>query len=336
MKGSLYCGIYKDGKQWGASIFHKGSHHDLGLFQYKKDAEKAIAKLIMENDESETPTENTIIVHEKPITIPEIPILTPEKTTNIEKPKDITAEKTRTSQRKTTPVERTIISKDPPKKKTIQKSMKQVVKPIIEKKKKDVNNDKKSRKSIYQEHKREQLSVREKMSLIMDYQQNLCNGCFTNLFSNVEIDHILPISLGGSNDRRNLQALCPNCHRLKTQMMDPDIQSIVASGYTPNREALMDMQKTLFRRFYRNIYESDDASIKKMVEYRYSTSFLEWYSPLKRIYYAKHHVHSNRSKKSKSISEPIKEKEKEKEEEDEDIWIDISIEEPEPSIEKVL
>jgi 5-methylcytosine-specific restriction endonuclease McrA len=32
-----------------------------------------------------------------------------------------------------------------------------------------------------------------------------------------ELDHIEPISAGGSNHVSNLQLLCPNCHALKTQ-----------------------------------------------------------------------------------------------------------------------
>ena len=31
-----------------------------------------------------------------------------------------------------------------------------------------------------------------------------------------EIDHITPISMGGTNDLANLQALCLDCHRRKT------------------------------------------------------------------------------------------------------------------------
>ena len=32
-----------------------------------------------------------------------------------------------------------------------------------------------------------------------------------------EVDHIVPLHLGGSNQMSNLQLLCPNCHALKTQ-----------------------------------------------------------------------------------------------------------------------
>lgn len=31
-----------------------------------------------------------------------------------------------------------------------------------------------------------------------------------------DIDHVLPLADGGSNDISNLQALCPSCHRVKT------------------------------------------------------------------------------------------------------------------------
>lgn len=34
--------------------------------------------------------------------------------------------------------------------------------------------------------------------------------------SSFDIDHIVPLHNGGTNEVRNLQALCPNCHRLKS------------------------------------------------------------------------------------------------------------------------
>ena len=33
-----------------------------------------------------------------------------------------------------------------------------------------------------------------------------------------EIDHKIGLQFGGSNEEENLQALCPDCHRLKTQI----------------------------------------------------------------------------------------------------------------------
>jgi 5-methylcytosine-specific restriction endonuclease McrA len=43
-----------------------------------------------------------------------------------------------------------------------------------------------------------------------------CKHCFKILDETYQIDHIIPLELHGSNERWNLQALCPNCHARKT------------------------------------------------------------------------------------------------------------------------
>ena len=43
-----------------------------------------------------------------------------------------------------------------------------------------------------------------------------CNICQKMLDETYEVDHILPLKDDGSNEENNLQALCPNCHRKKT------------------------------------------------------------------------------------------------------------------------
>ena len=43
-----------------------------------------------------------------------------------------------------------------------------------------------------------------------------CNICNNILDASYEIDHIIPLYKGGSNDMYNLQALCRNCHGKKT------------------------------------------------------------------------------------------------------------------------
>ena len=51
-------------------------------------------------------------------------------------------------------------------------------------------------------------------------QDNLCVGpdCEAELYPwGLELDHILPLELGGSNDISNLQALCESCHKEKTR-----------------------------------------------------------------------------------------------------------------------
>ena len=43
-----------------------------------------------------------------------------------------------------------------------------------------------------------------------------CGHCHTQLDFTYEIDHIIPLFRGGSNEPRNLIALCRNCHGKKT------------------------------------------------------------------------------------------------------------------------
>ena len=47
-------------------------------------------------------------------------------------------------------------------------------------------------------------------------QKWLCKTCKEMLDYTYEIDHIIPLFKGGSNDRQNLQALCRQCHGKKT------------------------------------------------------------------------------------------------------------------------
>ena len=48
-------------------------------------------------------------------------------------------------------------------------------------------------------------------------QHYVCNICHILLPPTYEVDHVLALFLGGTNSETNLQALCPNCHREKTQ-----------------------------------------------------------------------------------------------------------------------
>ena len=45
-----------------------------------------------------------------------------------------------------------------------------------------------------------------------------CGHCHTQLDFTYEIDHIIPLFRGGTNETRNLIALCRNCHGKKTIM----------------------------------------------------------------------------------------------------------------------
>lgn len=55
------------------------------------------------------------------------------------------------------------------------------------------------------------------IEFLMRIQGGRCahSWCRKSLSSYKEVDHIIPIALGGSNDRKNLQLLCRRCNRTK-------------------------------------------------------------------------------------------------------------------------
>lgn len=54
------------------------------------------------------------------------------------------------------------------------------------------------------------------MRQILDIQQGCCLSCGTAL-GEVEFDHVIPLGLGGDNSAENWAAVCPPCHKTKTQ-----------------------------------------------------------------------------------------------------------------------
>lgn len=55
---------------------------------------------------------------------------------------------------------------------------------------------------------------------LMVLQRNRCVVCHDDISKIYEVDHIIPLARGGSNDKRNIQLLCPSCNRRK-QARDP-------------------------------------------------------------------------------------------------------------------
>lgn len=47
-------------------------------------------------------------------------------------------------------------------------------------------------------------------------QQWRCGSCNQMLDETFEVDHVIALDHGGTNDPSNLRALCPHCHRKKT------------------------------------------------------------------------------------------------------------------------
>lgn len=75
-------------------------------------------------------------------------------------------------------------------------------------------------KNIFKKTKRETLSKDERFEIVQN-QNYKCNLCI-NPFGSVtfEIDHIIPLEQGGTNNLDNLQALCESCHIFKTSVLD--------------------------------------------------------------------------------------------------------------------
>ena len=56
----------------------------------------------------------------------------------------------------------------------------------------------------------------EDIARIVAAQKGKCANCRSRLSRGMQVDHIVPLVLGGSNDATNLQALCPTCNRRKS------------------------------------------------------------------------------------------------------------------------
>lgn len=61
----------------------------------------------------------------------------------------------------------------------------------------------------YKKTRTEQLRLRAEM-----IDRSRCGRCGAT--ENLEIHRIFPVSLGGTNDKRNMMILCKDCHRLQT------------------------------------------------------------------------------------------------------------------------
>ncbi|MCW6035593.1 HNH endonuclease [Spirulina subsalsa FACHB-351] len=59
----------------------------------------------------------------------------------------------------------------------------------------------------------------EVRQFVLNRDGGCCRSCGST--QNLEVDHIIPLAKGGTNDLSNLQALCRPCNRRKKHYVDP-------------------------------------------------------------------------------------------------------------------
>lgn len=78
--------------------------------------------------------------------------------------------------------------------------------------------EKNPQKFLDQLHRRRQTNGthnHEDISRILLQQKGRCGYCRKSLGKKFHRDHIMPIALGGTNDAKNIQLLCPKCNQKK-------------------------------------------------------------------------------------------------------------------------
>ena len=71
-------------------------------------------------------------------------------------------------------------------------------------------------KTIVKKQQKRKYSTSHRIEIAYKSQYK-CNSCKMLLPPTFEVDHIIELQDGGKDEYNNLQALCPNCHALKTR-----------------------------------------------------------------------------------------------------------------------
>lgn len=53
------------------------------------------------------------------------------------------------------------------------------------------------------------------VQLLLVMQKNKCAVCHISILKGYHVDHVIPLAIGGTNDKWNLQLLCPTCNMSK-------------------------------------------------------------------------------------------------------------------------
>ena len=85
--------------------------------------------------------------------------------------------------------------------------------------------------AAYRTRKKKAIGIftQEDVDMIMRRQKGECVVCKINIKKNYHCDHIIALSNGGSNDKNNIQLLCPSCNQSKGAK-DP-IEFMQSRGY---------------------------------------------------------------------------------------------------------
>ena len=92
--------------------------------------------------------------------------------------------------------------------------------------------------------------TKKQKQAIKSEQEDKCVICSELLEKTYHIDHIKPLSSGGTNDRTNLQALCVSCHHNKTRDEKDTCDHIQVDALLSafNIETLKLINSTMFRK----------------------------------------------------------------------------------------
>ena len=137
--------------------------------------------------------------------------------------------------------------------KQIEKKSKQIQK----KRKRENNEDSNKMTKVSSNEYSKRISfpsqVRNKVSSRQKWKCNICRKLFDELFI---VDHIKPLFCRGGNDTFNLQALCPQCDKYKTGILDKKIKKLVDNSIEIKSKDIIEMQKNAF--FEINCFEIPD------------------------------------------------------------------------------
>jgi 5-methylcytosine-specific restriction endonuclease McrA len=74
-----------------------------------------------------------------------------------------------------------------------------------------------------------------------------CNACKVLLPPTFQVDHIVELRHGGDDAYENLQALCPNCHALKTRANDLRRHDVFSREFSKRADAMESVAFSSFK-----------------------------------------------------------------------------------------